>query len=252
MSIDWITVAAQLLNFAVLVWLLKRFLYRPILDGIEARERDIAERIAAADAAKAEADADAARHRAALDAVASEKAALLESARQEAEALAEERRAAAEQAEAAELAAWRQAAAERARYADALGADGAEALLALAGKALRDLADDDLEARIAGRFVDRIAEAADALRAAGGRAGQAAITTRGTLPASVQTRLEAAFREHVADAPISFDTNADQAPGVVLQFGAARIEWTLESYLKELSGMLAERLDRRPSSDVTP
>ena len=36
MSIDWITVAAQLINFLVLVWLLKRFLYRPILNGIDA------------------------------------------------------------------------------------------------------------------------------------------------------------------------------------------------------------------------
>ena len=36
MSIDWITVAAQIVNFLVLVWLLKRFLYRPILNGIDA------------------------------------------------------------------------------------------------------------------------------------------------------------------------------------------------------------------------
>ena len=49
MSIDWITVAAQIVNFLILVWLLKRFLYRPILDGIDAREREIAERMAEAD-----------------------------------------------------------------------------------------------------------------------------------------------------------------------------------------------------------
>ena len=34
MSIDWITVLAQIGNFLVLVWLLKRFLYKPILKGI--------------------------------------------------------------------------------------------------------------------------------------------------------------------------------------------------------------------------
>ena len=55
MSIDWITVAAQIANFLVLVWLLKRFLYRPILDGIDAREAEITERMTAATRAKDEA-----------------------------------------------------------------------------------------------------------------------------------------------------------------------------------------------------
>ena len=31
-------------NFLVLVWLLKRFLYRPILDGIDARPISVAEK----------------------------------------------------------------------------------------------------------------------------------------------------------------------------------------------------------------
>jgi F-type H+-transporting ATPase subunit b len=42
MLIDWFTVGAQALNFLILVWLLKRFLYKPILDAIDAREKRIA------------------------------------------------------------------------------------------------------------------------------------------------------------------------------------------------------------------
>lgn len=38
MLIDWFTVFAQIINFLILVWLLKRFLYRPILSAIEKRE----------------------------------------------------------------------------------------------------------------------------------------------------------------------------------------------------------------------
>lgn len=45
MLIDWFTVIAQLLNFLILVWLLKRFLYRPILNAIDERERKIAAQI---------------------------------------------------------------------------------------------------------------------------------------------------------------------------------------------------------------
>ena len=42
MLIDWFTVGAQLLNFLILVCLMKRFLYQPVLDAIAAREQKIA------------------------------------------------------------------------------------------------------------------------------------------------------------------------------------------------------------------
>ena len=38
MLIDWFTVGAQALNFVVLVWLMKHFLYKPILHAIDTRE----------------------------------------------------------------------------------------------------------------------------------------------------------------------------------------------------------------------
>jgi len=46
MLIDWFTVVAQVVNFLILVWLLKRFLYRPILNAIDAREKRIATKLA--------------------------------------------------------------------------------------------------------------------------------------------------------------------------------------------------------------
>ena len=55
MLIDWFTVGAQALNFIILVWLLKRFLYKPILNAVDAREKRIAAELADADAKKAEA-----------------------------------------------------------------------------------------------------------------------------------------------------------------------------------------------------
>src|SRR5271169_6389217 len=55
MLIDWFTVGAQALNFIILVWLMKRFLYQPILHAIDAREKRIATELADADAKKAEA-----------------------------------------------------------------------------------------------------------------------------------------------------------------------------------------------------
>ena len=55
MLIDWFTVGAQALNFLILVWLMKRFLYKPILHAIDAREERIAKELADADAKKTEA-----------------------------------------------------------------------------------------------------------------------------------------------------------------------------------------------------
>lgn len=46
MQINWFTVIAQLVNFLVLVWLMKKYLYKPILDAINKRESKIAAELA--------------------------------------------------------------------------------------------------------------------------------------------------------------------------------------------------------------
>ena len=55
MLIDWYTVGAQALNFVILVWLMKHFLYKPVLRAIDTREKLIATELADAAAKKAEA-----------------------------------------------------------------------------------------------------------------------------------------------------------------------------------------------------
>src|SRR6202167_5334561 len=65
MLIDWFTISAQALNFLILVWLMNRYLYKPILNAIDAREKRIATELADADAKKAEAqkERDEFRHK---------------------------------------------------------------------------------------------------------------------------------------------------------------------------------------------
>jgi len=58
MQINWFTVIAQILNFLVLVWLMKRYLYKPVLGMIDAREKKIAGQLADAKATKSEAKAE--------------------------------------------------------------------------------------------------------------------------------------------------------------------------------------------------
>ncbi|MBN1783726.1 MAG: hypothetical protein JW812_02035 [Alphaproteobacteria bacterium] len=41
MSIDWLTVIIQAVNFLVLVWILKRFLYKPVLNAMDNRQKAV-------------------------------------------------------------------------------------------------------------------------------------------------------------------------------------------------------------------
>jgi len=61
MQIDWWTLALQAVNFLVLVWLLWRFLYRPVREVIAQRKQRAEQ--AMAEAAEKESDAEAARQR---------------------------------------------------------------------------------------------------------------------------------------------------------------------------------------------
>ena len=57
MQIDWWTFALQAVNFLVLVWLLRRFLYSPVREVIEKRKQIAGKALAEADEMKSEAEA---------------------------------------------------------------------------------------------------------------------------------------------------------------------------------------------------
>lgn len=45
MKINWFTLIAQVINFLILVWLLKRYLYKPILTAVDEREKKIKDQL---------------------------------------------------------------------------------------------------------------------------------------------------------------------------------------------------------------
>ena len=57
MNLDWSTFLLEIINFLVLVWILKRFLYKPVLDVIERRKAGIAKTLSDAQAMRCEAEA---------------------------------------------------------------------------------------------------------------------------------------------------------------------------------------------------
>jgi F-type H+-transporting ATPase subunit b len=55
-QLDWSTIVLEIINFLVLVWLLKRFLYQPVLQAIARRRAEIEASVADAEKERAEAD----------------------------------------------------------------------------------------------------------------------------------------------------------------------------------------------------
>lgn len=56
MELNWSTFVLEIINFLVLVWILKRFLYKPVLDVIAARRKSIEDRLAEASNVQEEAE----------------------------------------------------------------------------------------------------------------------------------------------------------------------------------------------------
>lgn len=243
MSIDWITVIAQIVNFLVLIWLLKRYLYRPILNGIDAREVEIAERML--DATRAEEKAEAAESEY-LDQIATLQAnesAMTDSARQRAEAARDVLLAEAQELFEKERIDWKAHLEQEGRkYIAELHKTGASALLSLTRKALDDLADETLEERIVAHVVTRLVPMSEELRKVASGSTEAIATTRDLLPKAARERLEADLQNVIPNMALHFETDTEQSPGLILRMGGAQVAWTVDSYIDGLDAILEEHL----------
>jgi len=245
MSIDWVTVGAQIVNFLVLIWLLKRFLYRPILDGIDAREAEIAARMGEATAIRALAEAKEADYRAQIADLSASRAEMLEKARRSAEAerdalLAQARHALQQEQAEREL----RRAEEARQYTADLHLNGANTLLSLTRKALADLADETLEQRIALHAAKQLKGMTAELDAAAGDNRDAVAMTRDPLPDDVQKRLRDDLAKVLPGFALRFETDAMLSPGLSLRLGGAQVGWTTDSYLNGLDAQLQTQAGR--------
>ncbi len=249
MLIDWFTVGAQALNFLILVWLMKRFLYRPVLAALDAREKLVAAELADAAAKQAAAlqeRADLQRKNEDLD---RQRAALLRTAAEE--ATAEGRRL---------LGAARQAAdALTAKRGDALLAAAEnlneaisrrtqEEVFAIARQALNDLATTSLEEQLGEVFIRRLRELAPQAKADLAKALQATsepvlVRSAFDLPAksrqAIQEALNATFARDIA---VRFATAPQVVSGIELSVSGQKVAWSLAEYLTALEKSVRELL----------
>lgn len=243
MSIDWITVIAQIANFLVLVWLLKHFLYRPILDGIDAREAEIARGMAEAGEAQKKAQTAEAKYRKQHTQLLSDQNTMVEQALKASEKQRDILLADARDKLEQEHKDWHKyLKLEHKKFTDQLHRAGSDTLLELMRKALRDLADETMEEAIIRHVSTRLQPLASELLQAAGDNTEAVATTRDLLHKSVQLQLQVEIERLLPGITLRFETDQQQAPGLILCAGGAQVAWTVDSYIDEFGNLLDQRL----------
>ena len=262
MLIDWFTVGAQALNFIVLVWLMKRFLYQPVLDAIDAREKRIAAQLTDADKKKAAArsDRDDLAHK--NEAFDKQRAALLAKATDEANAERQKLLDAARQASDALAATRRDTMASDAKTLNkALRQRTQAEVFAVARQALTDLASVGLEASACELFVVRLrtleGPARDALaEALKSSTDGALVRTAFELPTAQRTVLHKAINETFAmKVTLHYDVAPALVGGIELSASGQKFAWSIADYLASLERSVTDLLKPAappPEAPVAP
>jgi F-type H+-transporting ATPase subunit b len=257
MLIDWFTVGAQIVNFLILVWLLKHFLYKPILDAIDAREKKIAAELADADTKRTEAEKERADFENKNKTFDQQRSALVAKATDEAKA---ERERLVDQAK-------KDADGLRASQMDALRSDqirlGSEITLlaekevfAIARKTLTDLATVSLEERVGEVFTRRLREldpkSKELLGAALKNSPEPALVRSAfNLPTDQKAAIQNALNETFsAVVRIKFEESQDAICGIELSANGQKVAWSISSYLAGLSKKVGDLVGEKSPAAV--
>jgi F-type H+-transporting ATPase subunit b len=252
MLIDWFTVGAQALNFLILVWLMKRFLYKPILSAIDTREKKIAAELDAADAKKAEAQKEHDAFTEKNDQFDQQRAALMSKATDDANA--EGKRIVDEARKTADVLTAKR---KEALQADAKSLTVAitrrtrDEVFAIARKTLADLATTSLEERMSEVFTRRLREIDGTAKACLAGAIHTAsdpvvIQSAFEVPAEQRATIQNALNEtFAANVPIAFKTAPDLISGIELTANGQKVVWSIDGYLTAMERGVNDALETK-------
>ena len=261
MPIDWFTVVAQVINFLILVWLMKRFLYQPILDAIDAREKRIASELADADAKRAEAQQERDEFQRKNKEFEHQRSALLGQASDAAKA--ESQRLLGEARQAADALRTRQMQTlshDAHSLNDAISLRTQQEVFAIARKALADLATTSLEERMAEVFTRRLRALDSQAREGFAKALKtsskpARVRSTFDLPAEQRAVIQNALNETFsAEIHVNFETAPDLVSGIELTTDGQKMAWSIADYLASLEKGVSELLKThaKPAATAAP
>ena len=260
MGINWFTFFAQIINFLIVLYLLKRFLYRPIINAMAEREAQMTARFKEAEELVQRASDEADKYRADRQELESSREALMVEAT---EAAAERRniliREARAEVESTQSSWYASIDYEKQRFLQDIRARMGETVFLIARDALADLANVELEEAIALAFLDKLRNhstnnhSENSLRFE----PDEVIIVRSSfeLTQDLQDRIQQALTDLVprdaskispSDPSISFQRAPDLICGIEAQFSSRRIAWSLRDYLHSY----AEQLDTALAAEL--
>lgn len=252
MLIDWFTVVAQLVNFAILLVALKFLLYDRVLEAMDERRTRFVEREVETERLLGEAADEAERIRADRKDLEANWEEMIEEARREVadrrrELLAEARA----QIEVRE-GQWLESLHDsQERLLDQLQQATGERAVEITRRAVQDLADADFEQLMVDVFLDRLTEvdAGGEVLAAlrGDSEDPVAVRTSFGLTDAQRDVVRETLRTVLADPSreIEWVRDPELIAGVMLVVGARTVGWTIDTYLAAVRAGFAEILRRR-------
>jgi F-type H+-transporting ATPase subunit b len=255
MLINWFTVAAQVINFLVLMWLLKRFLYAPVLRAIDARETGIAARLAEAETKQKEAQAERDDFHQKTEAFDQQRDALLQKATQDAAAEKDRLVAAARKDADALHSQWQDALQnEQHSLGEEITRRTQKGVFEIARKILAELATADLEGSMSSVFITRLHDLSGAEHdqlAASLKASSRTAVVRSAfdLPPAKRKAIQTAVSDLLAaPAHLHFVTAPELVSGIELTTDGQKVAWNISDLLGTLAKSVDELLEEKSAA----
>lgn len=236
MTIDWTTFTLEIINFLVLLWILKRFLYRPVLQVLSERRSAIESTVAAAHTAATDATALQQQYAGRLQDWEQEKAGARAALAAELADLRAQQLAQLQQSLETER---RHGAARNAHQLEQQGRQQAEQAAArarqFASTLLARLAGPELEARLLTLFMEELQalpdESVQAVRA--GQSGVGHVSSAYALSSAQQQALTEAINLRLGQpVALDFSTASNLLAGIRLTLGGWQLEFSLAGELR--------------------
>ena len=251
MLIDWFTVVAQIVNFLILVALLKRFLWGRLVQAIDEREKRISGRLAEADEKNRESGRLLEQMRAQAAEQERQRSEMIEVAKREAESRRNQMiQQAREEAQRLESQ-WREdLEREQVSFLDEVRRRAAGELLVVLRKALADLTCADVQHCAVEVFLDKLRSIeATTLRDFASR--EMTVLSAEELPEETRQKIQSVLKERLGvPAHPQFVRMPAMAWGIELRSDGRRMGWTPDSYLASLEDRLRESLQQRTKTLV--
>jgi F-type H+-transporting ATPase subunit b len=252
-QIEWFTLVAQIVNFLILLYLLKRFLYGPIVELMDKREQKIAARLREAEEQHSEAEQQAERYRQQRRELEEKRSEQLAAVQKE---VADRRKELLEEAHEEvqkKKRGWQEALErEQDAFVQELRQQLGREVTGVARRALQDLADVQVEQRMADLFVTRIRELEPTERdeiseSIQGSDGKIVIRSTFELPEEMQQRIADVVQAQIMDGrglDARFETSPELISGIEMQVDGYQVAWTIRDYLDHLEEQIRRTIEQ--------